>query len=75
MCPAIPRSLRGAGSDARQMSLEGISAPERSRRCGQWDFPSSRAGYAGFLHRWLDLKMLALAWTVFRSVVPHPLAF
>lgn len=26
MCPAIPRSLRGAGSDAWQMSLEGISA-------------------------------------------------
>lgn len=26
MCPAIPRRLRGAGSDAWQMSLEGISA-------------------------------------------------
>lgn len=31
MCPAVPRSLRGAGSDAWQMSLEGISVPEQSR--------------------------------------------
>lgn len=57
------------------MSLEGISVPERCRRCGQRDFPSSHTSCAGFLRRWLDLKTLALVWTVFRWVVPHPLAF
>lgn len=56
------------------MSLEGISVLERSWRCGQWDFPSSHASCAGFLQQWLELKMLALAWAVFLSVVPHPLA-
>lgn len=61
MCPASPRSLRGAGSDAWQMSLEGISVLERSQRCGQWDFPSSHTSCTSFLHRWLDLKALAFS--------------
>lgn len=61
MCPAIPRSLGGAGSDAWQMSLEGISALKRSRCCGQWDFPSSHTSCTSFLHRWLDLKALAFS--------------
>lgn len=61
MCPASPRSLRGAGSDAWQMSLEGISVLEQSQRCGQWDFPSSHTSCTSFLHRWLDLKALAFS--------------
>lgn len=61
MCPASPRSLHGAGSDAWQMSLEGISVLERSQRCGQWDFPSSHTSCTSFLHRWLDLKALAFS--------------
>lgn len=34
---------------------------ERSRRCGQWDFPSSHTSCTSFLHRWLDLKVLAFS--------------
>lgn len=75
MSPAIPRGLSGAGSAARQMSLEGITVSEPSRRCGQWDFPSRHAGCAGFLHWGLDLKALGLIRAESRSAVHHPLAF